>query len=399
LNKVGKSKNKRYDRGMKYIHLIFLSAFIFVCITQSASAYEVKVQPDISIDKNFTSTENLYLASLRTAFDSTYDKDVVSASYDQTISGTIFGDVTLLGKNIVLKGESFGDVRIIADTVTISGVVNKDLIIIARKVLIAPDAIVNGDTLILAQKVDAQGQFLGQSQITASQVSISGSIVGMTTITGSKISFISGAKILSDLSYFSPQRALIEPGVEIQKQLNFNQIQSIEQNDIVKKIFFAFVSFWAIIKLTATLFVIFILTQLSRVFLQRITDIVRVKKATLLLTGIISSFAIPLLILILFGSVVLIPVSIIVAAVFVIMIILLPAMSAIITASLYQIYVQKQNKGSVDFKISALALVFLTFVGFVPYVGSFVVYLMYILSFGAMTYYLYEQVRRKRINL
>lgn len=384
---------------MKYTYFMFLSMFAFLCATQNAFAYDVKVQPDISIDKNFISTGNLYLASLRTSFDSTYDNDVVSASYDQTISGTIFGDVTLLGKNIVLKGESFGDVRIIADTVTISGVVNKDLIIIARKVLVAPDAIVNGDTLILAQKVDAQGQFLGQSQITASQVVMSGSIIGMTTITGSKISFTSGAKILSDLSYFSPQRAVVEPGVEVQKQLNFNQIQSIEQNDIVKKIFFAFISFWAIIKLTATLFVIFILTQLSRVFLQRIVDIVRVKKASLFVTGIISSFTIPLFILILFGSVVLIPVSIIVAAVFVVMIILLPAMNAIIVASLYQTYVQKQTKIIVDFKISALALVALTFIGFVPYIGSTVTYLLYIVSLGAMTYYLYEQVRRKRINL
>jgi hypothetical protein len=265
--------------------------------------------------------------------------------------------------------------------------------------MIAPDAIINGDTLVLAQKVDAQGQFLGRSQITASQVTVSGSIVGMTTITGSKISFVSGAKILSDLSYFSPQRAVVEPGVDIQKQLNFNQIQSIEQNDIVKKIFFAFVSFWAIIKLTATLFVIFILTQLSRVFLQRIIDIVRVKKAYLCITGILSSFLIPLLILILFGSVVLIPVSIIVAAIFIIMIILLPAMSAIITASLYQIYIQKQTRGNVDFKISALALVFLTFIGFVPYIGNIIIYFMYIVSLGAMTYYLYEQIRRKKINL
>jgi carbonic anhydrase/acetyltransferase-like protein (isoleucine patch superfamily) len=370
-----------------------------VCITQNAFAYEVKVQPDISIDQNFTSSVNLYLASLRTIFDSTYTNDVVSVSYDQTIGGTLFGDVTLIGKNIILKGESFGDVRIIADTVTISGVVNKDLIIIARKTLISPEAIVNGDTLVLAQTVDAKGQFLGQSQITASQINISGSVVGITTLTGSKISFMSGSKILSDLSYFSPQRAIVESGVEFQKELNFNQIQSIGQNDIVKKIFFAFVSFWAIIKLTATLFVIFILTQLFRVFLQRIIDIVRVKKATLLVTGIVSSFTIPLLILILFGSVVLIPVSIIVAAVFVIMIILLPAMSAVITASLYQIYVQKQSKVTVDFKISALALVFLTFLGFVPYVGSISIYVMYIISFGAMTYYLYEQVRRKKINL
>ncbi len=384
---------------MRYLYAICLSVFVFMSAHQSLDAYTVVVQPDISIDQNYVSDQNLYFASVRAWFGATYDKDVVSASYDQTIGGTIFGDMTLLGKNIVLQGESFGDVRMIADTVTVSGVVNKDLILIARHVVLAPGAIINGDTLILAHTVETHGQFLGKSQITASQIDITGSIVGPTTLTGSKISFLPGAKVVSDISYFSPQRAIVAPGVEIQKELNFNQIESIQQNDVVKRLFFAFISFWAIIKLIATLFVIFILTQLFRLFLQRIIDTVRVKKLRLFVTGIVSLIFIPLLIAILFATLVLIPVSIIALALFLIMIILLPAMSAIITASLYQTYVQKQPKVTASFNMSALSLVLLTFVGFVPYVGSTLVYLIYILAFGAMTQYLYEQVRRKKITI
>ncbi len=158
-------------------------------------------------------------------------------------------------------------------------------------------------------------------------------------------------------------------------------------------------SFWAIIKLIATLFVLFILTQLFRVFTQRIIDIVRIKRVSLVAIGLLSAICLPLLIVILFVSLVLIPVSIIVAALFTIMIILLPALSAIITAAFYQEYIQKQTKIPVDFGKSALALVLLTFVGFIPYVGSILVYLVYSVAFGATTYYLYEQVRRKKINM
>jgi hypothetical protein len=323
----------------------------------------------------------------------------VSVSFDQIIGGTIFGDVTLLGKNIALTGESFDDVRTVADTVTVSGVINKDLIIIARNVVIEPGAIINGDTLILAHTVDAQGQFLGQSQITASRISIAGSIVGPTTLTGSKITFTSSSKVLSDLSYFSPQRATIEPNAEIQKQLNFNQVESIKQNEVVKRLFFGFVSFWAIIKLIATLFVIFVLTHLFRVFVQRIIDAVRNKKIETFGIGVASVIGIPLLIVILFGSLVLIPVSIIVGCIFLIMLILLPAMSAIIGASFYQMYIQKQNKLTADFNVSALMLVLLTFVGFIPYVGSLIVYALYFIALGAMVRYLYEQVRRKNVKL
>jgi len=399
LQRVGKLKNKRYDRGMRYSCFLFLGILAFAFLPQGVFAYEVKVAPDVSITENYVSDTNLYLASLHTWFNATQQKDVVSASYDQTIGGTIFGDVTLLGKNIALTGETFDDVRIIADTITVSGVINKDLVVVARHVIIEPDAIVNGDTLILAHIVDAQGQFLGQSQITASRINIAGSIVGPTTLTGTKIHFVSGAKVLSDISYFSPQRATIESGADIQKQLNFNQVESIKQNDVVKRIFFAFVSFWAIIKLIATLFVIFVLTHLFRIFLQRIIDSVQDKKISTCALGLISVIVIPLLTVILFGTLVLIPVSIIVGSIFVIMIILLPAMSAIIGASFYQKYVQKQTKLSVNFNISALMLLFLTLLGFIPYIGDILVYIMYALSLGAMVRYFYEQVRRRKLNL
>lgn len=383
---------------MKCIRAIFLAILVLMSVSQTASAYEVKVQPDISISENYISNQNLYLASLRTWFNTTFDKDIVSVAYEQTIAGSIFGDVTLLGKDITLKGESYDDVRIVGDIVVISGVVNKDLVIIARKVLISSDAIINGDTLILAQTVDVQGQFLGQSQITASSIDIHGSIVGPTTLTGSKITFASGAKVISEISYFSPQRAIIEQDVELQQQLNFNQIQSLQQNDVVKRLFFAFVSFWAVIKLIATLFVIFILIHLFKVFLQRIIDMITSQKIILFVTGITSFILIPILAIILFASLILIPVSIIVGSIFIIMIILLPAVSAIITAALYQTYVKKEPRVTADFNLSALALVFLTFIDFVPYLGAIVIYLVYVLSFGAMVLYCYEHIRRKKIN-
>lgn len=378
--------------------LVFLS-MICLGFPAGAYAYELKVEPDISISENYISDENLYLVGLKTWFNATYEKDLVSASMNQNVNGSIFGDVTLLGNTVSLEGEMFDDVRIIANTVYVSGITNKDLVIIANTVFIEEGAIINGDSLILGNVIHLNGQYLGENKITANKILVKGEIIGSTTFTAQKLTLLSGTKVVSELSYFSPQRAEIESNVEIQKALNFNQIESIKQNDVVKRLFFGFVSFWAIIKLIATLFVIFILTQLFRIFAQRVADIVDEKKGFILLTGILSVILVPLLILILFGSLVLIPVSIIIALMFGIMIILLPAMSAIIAGNLYQKYILKRSKPMVDFNISALVLIVLTFIGFIPYIGSIVVYLLYIAAFGAMSHYLYEQVRRKKIKL
>lgn len=382
---------------MKYIYsisifLFLLSAPFFV------HAYELRVAPDVSINENYVSDSNLYLASLHFWFNTTFEKDLVSASINQTIAGTIFGDSTLLGKNVFITGESYGDTRVIADTVHVSGVTNSDLIIVARHVILDSDSIINGDTLILADTLDFSGQFLGQTQITANKITVAGSIVGQTTLTGSKIIFNPGSKVTTEISYFSPQRAVINSGADIQKNLNFNQIETIKQNDVIKRIFFGFVSFWAIIKLIATLFVLFVLTHLFRVPVQRVLEGIQDRVGFTILTGVVSILGIPLLTILLFGSLVLIPVSIIVFSMFIIMIILLPSMSAIITAYFYQKYIRKENKISIQFNTAALALIALTFVGFIPYIGSIIIYALYILSFGAIVQYLYSMVRRKKIN-
>lgn len=397
--RVGKLKNKIYDIGMRYYFIPIFVYIVTLFLPFQASAYELKMEPDISISENYISDENLYLAGLKTWFNATYEKDLVSVSLNQTIKGTIFGDVTLLGNHVSLEGEMFDDVRIIANTVYVSGVTNKDLVIIANNIFIDKSAIINGDSLMLGNVVTINGQYLGETQITANRISVGGEIVGPTTLTAQRLTFNTGSKIVSELSYFSPQRAILESDVEIQKPLNFNQIESIKQNDVVKRLFFGFVSFWAIIKLIATLFVIFILTQVFRLFSQRVSDIVDEKKSMIILNGIFSLLLIPLLVLVLFGSLVLIPVSVILALMFGIMVILLPAMSAIVTGQMYQRYILKREKTTIDFNMSALTLIILTFVGFIPYVGAIVVYLLYIVAFGAMTQYLYEQVRRKKLKL
>lgn len=382
---------------MRYLYTSIFTFLSFI-IPFGVFAYELKVEPDVSIGENYISDANLYIVSLHTWFNSTYEKDIVSASVDQTIGGITFGDLTLFGKNINITGESFGDVRTIGDVVSISGVINKDLIIIGRHVVVSADAIINGDTLILANSVELQGQSLGNTQVTANMISVSGSIVGQTTFTGSKILFDSGAKIQTDISYFSPQRAIINPGADIQKELNFNQIDSITQNDVIKKLFFAFVSFWAIIKLIATLFVLFILIHLFKIPVQKIMERVKEKPIDSFLLGIGSLIGLPLLIVILFGSLVLIPVSIIVLCTFIVMIMLLPAMSAIIAACFYQIYIQKNAKISLDFNLAVLMLILLTFINFIPYIGNVLMYVLYLVSFGAITRYLYDAIRRKKIH-
>lgn len=383
---------------MKIYLSIFFAVVLWGLSPHFTHAYDLKVSPDVSVSENYVSESNLYIASLHTWFNSNYQKDIVSVSLAQTVGGTVSGDTTLFGKDINIISDSSGDVRAIGDTVYINGSTHKDLIIVARHVILGPNSSISGDTLILANTTELQGQISGKTQITSNKILISGSIAGQAALTASKIIFNSGSKVLSDISYFSPQKAIIAFGTDIQGQLNFNQIESIKQNDVIKRIFFGFVSFWAVIKLIATLFVVFILTHLFRVPVQRILEGLQYRKIQVFFIGIASLIGAPVLSIVLFGSLVLIPVAIIVSCIFLIMIMLLPALSSIISAYIYQKYIQKQNKININFKVAAIMVVILTLVGFVPYAGNILVYGLYVFSFGALTRYLYDMIRRRKIN-
>lgn len=379
---------------------IFLSiTTLSLCFPVFVSAYELKIAPDVSILESFETEENVYIAGFKTFFDATLMTDMVSVAANQTINGTIFGDVTLVGGAVSVGGEMFDDTRIIANSVTINGITNRDLVIVANHVTIQDDAIINGDMLILANSVTSSGQFLGATQITANSIFIDGNIVETATYTSQRLTFGSRARVSSDIAYFSPVHAVIQDGAQIEQSLTFNQIDSIRQNDVVQKFFLGLMGFWSIIKMVATLFVIFILTQIFRVFTQRIVDVVNQQKLLILPIGFLSLILLPLLIALLFATVVLIPVSIILGLMFAIIIILLPALSAVLLASLYQKIIQKKQKPTVQFGISALMLLLLTFIMFIPKIGKIVVYGLYVATFGAVIYDQYIHIRRKKIKL
>jgi len=382
---------------MKYF---LLSTILCLSLAPLTSlAYELRVHPDITISEDYISEENLYLVGITTNFNTTHEEDVVSVSLDQTIEGTVFGDVTLVGNDILVSGEVFGDTRILANQVTITGVVNKDLVIIANNVVISDNAIINGDLLVLSNSIYLGGQYLGQNKVTANTIAVHGEIVGSTAMTGQRITFNSGSRVVSEISYFSPQRAYVESGSSIEQAPNFNQIESIGENDMVKRVFFSFISFWYIIKLVATFFVILILTQLFKIFSQRVSDTLLEKKWSVLVTGFFATILFPILIIVLFSSLVFIPISIILAFAFGTLLILLPAMTAILIGQIYQVYVLKKSRPEVNFNISVLTLIILTFFAFIPYIGSAFVYLAYLGAFGSMIQYLYGQIRRKKIKL
>lgn len=382
---------------MKLMNKLLIILFIFLFFNpESTEAFDFKSGTDLNINDENISKENLYLLGGNVIFDKIFEKDVFSVSGKSFIDGTIFGDLQVISGESFVNGEIFGDSRIIGGTVNINGNTNEDLVIISGKTKINQGSIINGEALIFSGEVLIEGQILDDLKITAGTVTINGEILGDVEITAQDLNIGSQADIKSDFVYFSPKRASISSGAQISQKLNYNQIERINENELVKKTVLNFVNFWTVIKFLAGLFTAFILIYVFRMFSQKTSNIGVENYIKCFLIGLLSILLIPIAVIILTASLFGIPIAMILIFIYFMILILTAPVSGIIIGYLLQKLFTKRKKIEVDFNFTAIAIILLTFVYLIPFVGILLKTILTILAFGSMIIYYFELITIKK---
>jgi hypothetical protein len=376
--------------------LSFLTVFALFAFPLITNAFSLEYAPNVSIDKERVFEENAYILGADIQFDNTLDNDLIAVSGKNTLSGTIFGDLLSVAGEHILEGEVFGDARFIGPKVDINGSTNKDLIVVSADFTTQEKTVINGETFIVANSVNLKGKVLDNIKIIANNVFIDAEILGNTEITAQKVSFGDSSKISGELVYFSPEPAEISSGAFMSAQPIYNQIQKIDQTDFVKRTVLNFVAFWSIIKFLATLFTAFILVYVFRKFSQEISFSATERFGKSLLFGALSLPIFIIAIFILFASLFGIPLAILISFFYIGAWMLVPAVSGIIAGYLIRRKFNKQKRPQIDFNSTALGVVLLTFIYFIPFVGGFIKFVMTILSLGTMILYWSEIIRLKK---
>lgn len=359
-------------------------------------AFDFKSGAEININDESISEENVYLLAGNTDFNKIFEDDVFIASGKSFVRGTIFGDLQIISGESYLNGEVFGDSRIIGGSVEINGNTNKDLVIVSGQTFVTRDAIINGETLIFAGEAIIEGQVLDNLKITAGTVTINGEVLGDVEITAQEVNIGERANIKGDFVYFSPKRASVESGAQIIDKLNYNQIERIDENELVKRTVLNFVNFWTVIKFLAALFTAFILVYVFRMFSQRTSDIAFKKYIKSFFIGLISIVLIPIAIIVLLASLFGIPLAVILFFVYSVILILTGPVAGIFSGYLLQKIFTKKKKIEVDFNFTALGIIALTFIYLIPFIGLFIKTILTVLAFGAMIVYYFELITIKK---
>lgn len=362
----------------------------------STKAFSIEYGPNVNITKENIFEENLYILSGDVQFDTTLENDLIILSRKTNLDGAFFGDIQNISTEVTFTGEAFGDTRLVGGNVFVSGITNKDLVGVAGNFVLEDTAILNGKSLIIGNDVELRGRILDDVKIIANKVKIDSEILGDVEITAQNISFGDNANISGEVVYYSPKSADIYSNAVFNTVPVHNQIKSIDETDIIKSTVINFISFWTIIKFLSTLFTAFILVFIFRIFSQRVSYFSTEEIGKTILIGVLTIPVGILSVFIFMTSLFGIPVAFVSGFFLVTLLLLAPAVSGIIAGYLIRRYIDKKKRPQVDFNSTALGIIILTFLYFIPIFGSLLKFILTVLALGSMVMYCFEVITIKK---
>lgn len=381
---------------------LFIAAVLVASLftPQYTLAAGVRVASDVSTTATDTFTDNQYFIGGRVVADGTMQQDVLLLGGRTTLSGTVEGDALIFGgESTVLSGIVKGDARIFSGDVLLTGTVTGDVVVVGGTVRIAPEAIVQGELLLVGGSTTIDAALHKHARIVAGAVMLGGEVKNSANVTTQDFTITSTARVPGTIVYFAPQEAEQQPGAEVTGSVSFNRIDSIQESGIIEQAVVNFLNFWIVLRFVTTLLLTFLLVYIFRVFSQRATEYVLKSFGRSVLTGLLALLAVPIISVVLFASLILMPVSVLLMLVYVFVAVLASAVASIAVGALINRAFGKQHVLEVSFKTAALGVVLLTVVQFVPLVGEATRFVFFLAALGAVWRYVYEHIRWREMNL
>lgn len=376
----------------KISYFVFLLALL-VGFTNETGAFSIETANDIRVIGQQID-QNAYIAGGSVTLDSEYTKDVFVAGGDVEISGKIAGDLIVMGGETRITGQVLGDIRIFGGRAIISGEVFGDLFIVAGKVDLVNGAKISGESIFVTAEMNQSSALNNPTKILAGAIFLNDSIASSTEITTQKIVIGGAANITGSLRYFAPNKAENVSGSKITGNVTYNEIKTIRERGVVKSAVLNLLSFWIIFKFLTTLILAFIATYVFRIFSQNVTNLAISSMIRSFFSGIGTLILIPVVSVILLVSLIALPIGFLFILAYIFVLIISPAISGVIIGALLFGIFEEEEKHQITFGKTAVGIVLLTALQFVPVIGEITKFIFTVVAIGAITRYTYGYVVR-----
>ncbi len=375
--------------------LIFSATIAFSIFPQTIQAKEVIFGTDLNF-RDETLDTNYYISGGNIRINSNFNQDLIIAGTQINLEGVVEKDTTILGGEVFVNNYTKGDLRVIGGLINFNGTVEGDLIIIGGTVKLLKDANILGETLIIGGRIRQDATLLNKTGIIATSVTMNNEVKGNSEITTQNMIFDSGAKILGNLYYYAPIKAQEKPGAELSGNIYFNQISTLRETGVIKRLVINVISFWIILKFITTLILAFILVQMFKVFAQGVSNFGTRSFIKSFAVGLLSLIAVPMIFGILAISLIGLPIGLLMILIYIIIWSLSAAVSGILLGNIISHILDKNPEMKVTFSNSVLGIIMLTIVQFLPFIGDLTLITFTFISIGAMIRYISSSLTNKR---
>lgn len=382
-------------------YLSILIAITFILSTQSASALILDAGESVNIKEKVEG--DAYLAGQTVRIQEKIEGDAIIAGSVVDIDAPITQDAIIAGDKITINQEIGDDIRVAGSTVIIKGNVKGDVIVFAETLIIDKDVTISGDIIAFVSKFQLDGIVNGNIKIASVASSITGTVLGDTNIRTAD--FTLEGTLAGKTEFVAEQSVTITESAKFGNTVNYGYITELNlspnlaegvvanfdlkllkpkttRQDIMNNMFSGMLVF----RIFSSALVILLLAWLAGKFISRATKSLQSSKdfRKAFFYGL-ALFFIPIsIIILLFVSVIGIPVALFVTFLYLSMIFFSQSITSFIIANwLNHKYDLKQGKVQI-FLVALGVYILLYLLQFIPIIGIVIGLLLTYIAFGSL---------------
>jgi hypothetical protein len=338
-----------------------LLLFMFLSVGL-AGAHDFRTGDNILTNQNEVINETVFAFGTNIDISSEVFGDVICAGQTINISGQIHGDVICAGQTINISGQIDGDIRLASQTVTVSGGVDGNASVISQTLTTQSDGEILGDISVASELVTIGGPVGRDVAVAANNLVIANTVGRDIRGAVENIELLPNAVVGGSIEYTSENEINKSTPASVTGEIKRTQP---EKKSVSEGIVFGVSILWIIYIFLAMLVTSMSIALLFPSVLQASSDRAINSPWKVLLIGLLSSLAIPAVLLVLGLTLVGIPLMIILALIWFVVIML----SGPFTAYYLGRLLFSNNRG-VIIKMFAGSVLLLALY-FIPIVGVF----------------------------
>lgn len=381
---------------------IFIPLSWFLALTFAIPAYGLRIEKGDKVRISQTVNEDIYVFGGTVYIDAPVHGDLWCAGGTITVNDTVTGDVVVAGGNVYLHGAVLDDVRAAGGNLVVSGHIAGDLLSTGGTITVESGADIDGDVALAGGTATINSSIGGGLQSAAGtlilngalgkdlefnggDLTLNGTVGGISTIVAKHIETGEKAALHGNVRYWADEGE-VDFGRALRNDAKATFDESLKQRfERPDFRFLGFASFLAAIGYLAAAFILIWLGQwLFRGAFRQAANTAQAEPFRALGIGFLYFAVVPIGVVMLFITIVGIPVGLIALGFYILFLALANVITALVGAHWVD-QTRHYNWSPLKLVFGALGLfVLLKLLGFVPFIGWIVKIAVVCTAFGAI---------------